>query len=98
MGLVTLLLGLPSETFRVRFEALRQARMARFFPIRSSYALALALNGRKFGNSFLQFRDNSPIGIRSAGKALIGRTKNLLDSVAATGCSINQCQSRKLYP
>jgi len=55
MGLVTLLLGLPSETFRVRFEALRQARMARFFPIRSSYALALALNGRKFGNSFLQF-------------------------------------------
>jgi hypothetical protein len=57
MGLVTLLLGLPSETFRVRFEALRQARMARFFPIRSSYALALALNGRKFGNSFLQFRD-----------------------------------------
>jgi hypothetical protein len=31
--------------------------MVRFFPIRSSYALALHLNGRKFGNSFLQFRD-----------------------------------------
>jgi hypothetical protein len=31
--------------------------MVRFFSIRSSYALALHLNGRKFGNSVSQFSD-----------------------------------------
>jgi hypothetical protein len=63
-----LLLGLPSETFRVRFRGSEKGSdgPAIGFPICRSHDLVLPLNGRKFGNSFLQFSD-TPLEIGHGG-------------------------------